>query len=1144
MNNNTIYGAIQRLWAIFVYVSVLATIQTIPTKHVEAAENWVHWRGPSADGHTGTHAMPPMQWDKSKNIAWTVDLPGEGSATPIVFGNQIFILSAVKTERKSATAIVNDERAKTIPDEFFYQFVVSSYDRRSGKELWQRIAIEQVPHEGKHDTNTYAAGSPTTDGERLYFSFGSRGVFCYSLDGDLIWNMDLGDMRTRSGWGEAVTPTLTQDALIINWDQEEGSFIAAIDKQTGQIRWKVDRAGEVSSWNTPLVTTYEGKQQVVVNGTGSVKSYDATDGKLLWECGGQTVNAIPSPIRFRDSAICTSGYRGSLACSIPLQSRGNVTDSPTIDWKIQQGTPYVPSPILSGSRLLLTSGNTNVLSCIDASTGQAILERTRLTGIRSMYASPILANGHFYFTSREGTTLVVKDHESLDIVATNELDDTIDASPVAVDNQLFLRSWSKLYCIQDVPAISTKSTSQSNTVPKSPSIAFNQVDLEQSKETSANASIGDVDGDGDLDIVLAKGRHWPLHNRVLINDGQGNFQGTHLADSPDRSYTAALGDLDGDGDLDMVVSNDKPDQKIVYRNEGQGVFANAVTWGDASWNTRNVGLADMNGDHYLDLIVANRKSRSYVILNDGHGNFPKDSWSVIPSESATTIVAADFNGDGLIDLAVPHRDGGASRVLFNDQKMNFSSMTTFGPAVCSTRACATGDLNRDGAMDLIVGDDQLGTMVCMNDGKGNFSGTISLGDPKRDAYSIAVGDMNQDQRLDVVVGYSQGGSSIFLNDGTGSQYQELTFGDGNGAVYGIAIGDLNADGKNDVVQARSEATNAVFFQLGTDQELEPTSSNDKQWLTYSGVDGPGKGKRIVLIAAEQEYRSEQSMPMMAKILSTHHGFDCTVLFAVNDKGDVDPTLPVYPEKGKEASFQDHHIPGLEHLASADLVIFFTRLLTLPKSELEQIVNYVDSGKPFIALRTANHGFRGPLPYKIHGKQIRWGEDVLGGTFLNHHGNWHADSTRGFFDQDHTQHPILTGVSDIWGDSDVYRTYQEGTSLPADCSALVWGQPLMGRKPDDLPNEKLQPLPVAWVKPWQTSGGKTARVFHCTMGSGIDLKNPGLRRLLINATYWGLQMEASISDTRSVDIVGSYQPLESGFNYDELGVKPQPVSYYR
>jgi len=317
-----------------------------------------------------------------------------------------------------------------------------------------------------------------------------------------------------------------------------------------------------------------------------------------------------------------------------------------------------------------------------------------------------------------------------------------------------------------------------------------------------------------------------------------------------------------------------------------------------------------------------------------------------------------------------------------------------------------------------------------------------------------------------------------------------------------------------------------------------------QWLIYPGGEGPGKGKHIVLISAEQEYRSEQSMPMMAKILSAHHGFDCTVLFGVNEKGEVDPTMPVYPEKGKEAEFKPHHIPGLEHLASADLVIFFTRLLTLPKTEQEQIVKYVDSGEPFIALRTANHGFRGPLPYKIEGKQVRWGEEVLGGALMGHHGRWHADSTRGILVEEQKQHPILTGVSDIWGNSDVYRTYKEGTSLPAGCTALVWGQPLMGRKHDDPPNTKLEPLPVAWIKNWQTSTGKAARVFHSTMGSGTDLQSAGLRRLIIHAAYWGMEMEAAISATRSVEIIGDYQPLESGFNYAELGLKPKPVSHYR
>jgi hypothetical protein len=319
-------------------------------------------------------------------------------------------------------------------------------------------------------------------------------------------------------------------------------------------------------------------------------------------------------------------------------------------------------------------------------------------------------------------------------------------------------------------------------------------------------------------------------------------------------------------------------------------------------------------------------------------------------------------------------------------------------------------------------------------------------------------------------------------------------------------------------------------------------ADSPQWLTYSGGDGPGKGKRIVLIAADQEYRSEQSMPMMAKILSRHHGFECIVLFAVNEKGEVDPTMPVYPEKGKP--LKEHHIPGLELLATADLVIFFPRLLTLPMAERELIVRYIDSGKPIISIRTGNHGFHAALPYKINGKQVRWGEDVLGGTFLEHHGRWHADSTRGTIVPEQKDHPILRGVTDIWGNSDVYRTYKEGTALPADCTALVWGQPLMGRKPNDAPNRELEPLPVAWFKLWQTSSGKKARVFHSTMGSAHDLESAGLRRLIINAAYWGMGMESAITPNRSVEIVGTYKPLESGFNYEELGVVPKPVSAYR
>ena len=316
------------------------------------------------------------------------------------------------------------------------------------------------------------------------------------------------------------------------------------------------------------------------------------------------------------------------------------------------------------------------------------------------------------------------------------------------------------------------------------------------------------------------------------------------------------------------------------------------------------------------------------------------------------------------------------------------------------------------------------------------------------------------------------------------------------------------------------------------------------WLTYQGEDGAGKGKHIVLIAADQEYRSEQSMPMLARLLSAKHGFHCTVLFGVNDEGMVDPTMPVYPKKGEEDAFERHNIPGLEFLAKADLVVFNLRLLTLPESQLEKIVDYLDSGKPIIGIRTANHGFRGRLPYTVDGKRVRFGEDVLGGSFRSHHGNWQRDSTRGIVVEEAKGHPVLTGVDDVWGTSDVYRTYPEGGSLPDGCFPLLLGQPLLGREPDDAPNPDKIPLPIAWTKTWTGNAGETARVFHLTMGSARDYLSDGVRRLTVNAAYWCLGMEGEITPELSVDLVGDYEPRASGFNYEKLGVVPQRVEELR
>ncbi|MDG1874081.1 MAG: ThuA domain-containing protein [Mariniblastus sp.] len=313
----------------------------------------------------------------------------------------------------------------------------------------------------------------------------------------------------------------------------------------------------------------------------------------------------------------------------------------------------------------------------------------------------------------------------------------------------------------------------------------------------------------------------------------------------------------------------------------------------------------------------------------------------------------------------------------------------------------------------------------------------------------------------------------------------------------------------------------------------------ESWLTFKGGEGPGKGKQVVLIAAEQEYRSEQSMPMLAKVLSQHHGFDCTVLFSVNENGEVDPTLPApFKDKSKR-----HNIPGLEHLTKADCVIWISRFMNLPDEQMKYFHDYFDSGKPLIALRTANHGFMGGKSYRKDGQNVGLRE-MLGGSFMGHHGGWHREATQGIAEPANKTHPILVGVEDIWGTSDVYRCHNDKFPFPEDCTLLVNGQPLMNLEPGAPRNPAKEPLPIAWTKTWTGNTGKPSKIFHFTMGSAKDFENSGVRRLTTNAVYWGLGLEKQISATSSVDIVGDYIPLTSGFNYEKLGVQPHPPRHYK
>jgi outer membrane protein assembly factor BamB len=414
-------------------------------------DNWHQWRGPEATGFAPT-ADPPLMWDAKTNIKWKAELPGRGASTPIVWGDRIFLLTALDTGRAAEPQDIPkpDPRfeIKTKPPTTYHKWLVLCLDRKTGAVLWKQVAAEQVPHEGRHETNTYAGSSPMTDGRHLYVSFGSRGVYCYDLDGKLQWKRtDLGLIHTRYGWGEATTPVVHGDAVVLTWDQEKESFIICLDAKTGQTRWKKDR-DEPTTWATPLIVEHKGTTQVIVNGTKRVRSYELATGKVIWECGGQTLNAIPSPVATEGVVYCMTGYRGAAAVAVPLDATGDLTDTDKVLWRYDRGTPYVPSPLLDDGRLYFTQANNALLTILDIKTGKAVLDRERLPGLNSLYASPMGAKDRIYLVGRDGTTLVLKRGDKLDVLATNRLDEGIDASPVAVDKQLFLRGEKHLYCIE------------------------------------------------------------------------------------------------------------------------------------------------------------------------------------------------------------------------------------------------------------------------------------------------------------------------------------------------------------------------------------------------------------------------------------------------------------------------------------------------------------------------------------------------------------------------------------------------------------------------------------------------------------------------------------------------------------------------
>jgi outer membrane protein assembly factor BamB len=412
----------------------------------DADRFWPQWRGPYATGVSKT-ADPPLEWSETKNVKWKVDIPGRGSASPVVWGDRVFVLTAVPADLGAGAQ--HQPRGGVNPRDL-HRFMVLALDRKTGNVIWERTARELRPHEASHQENgTYASSSAIVDGERLYAWFESQGMFVYDLAGKLLWQKDLGDKNMRNQFGEGSTPVVHGDRVVIVWDQivPGQSFIVALNKRTGDELWRVPR-DEIDTWATPLVVEVNGRAQVIAPGMNRVRAYDFESGKVVWESAGTTMNPIPSPVAADGMVFVTSGFRGNNLKAIRLgEAKGDITGTNAIVWTLDRDTPYVPSPLLYDGVIYLLKTNSGILSAFDAKTGAPHYQLQRLDGIPEIFSSPVGAAGRVYLTGRDGVTLVLRHGPKYEVLARNTLDDGFDASPALVENEMFMRGYKNLYCI-------------------------------------------------------------------------------------------------------------------------------------------------------------------------------------------------------------------------------------------------------------------------------------------------------------------------------------------------------------------------------------------------------------------------------------------------------------------------------------------------------------------------------------------------------------------------------------------------------------------------------------------------------------------------------------------------------------------------
>jgi outer membrane protein assembly factor BamB len=431
--------------------AVLAWAPMADAAEVRLEDRWPGWRGDGQGVAQG--ARLPLEWTASRNVAWKTEIPGRGHSSPIVWGDRLFLTTAIEGDAvpgAKAVKHVSEGLEFVHPDAMGADrrqtFKLLSLDAKDGRVLWERTVWEGTPVDSRHKKASFASPTATTDGERVYAYFGSEGLFAYDFDGTLAWKFEPGVVATM-GVGVGTSPLLYHDLVILLCDEDNGekSFIVALDRRTGKEAWRVPRKVEVS-WATPVIVHAATRDELVTAGNQLVQAYDPATGRELWRMKGLESNAVTTPLVGDGVVVVSSGSPSKISIAVAPGGSGDVTDSAQVLWRYNKGSAYVPSPILYDGHVYLLTDK-GLLTCLDARTGEVRYEGARPPVPASFMASPVAVNGHLLLMSQDGDTFVVKAGKHFEVVGTNPLGEPISASAAVAAGRLYIRGEKHLFAI-------------------------------------------------------------------------------------------------------------------------------------------------------------------------------------------------------------------------------------------------------------------------------------------------------------------------------------------------------------------------------------------------------------------------------------------------------------------------------------------------------------------------------------------------------------------------------------------------------------------------------------------------------------------------------------------------------------------------